>query len=132
MGIGPGFESRLLYFLPLFTRVRVARPTASLSAVSLRDVAIGPLLAAVGGVLSIFVTLSLPKCARRVVPGKSFCVSDAVGLDSLLKNSFALSSAPGSGAEYAVSVVFRPCFWTLLDRRPGRRLLFHQAVDFSH
>jgi hypothetical protein len=28
---------------------------------------------------------------------------------SLLKNSFALSSAPASGAEYAVLVVFRPC-----------------------
>ena len=28
---------------------------------------------------------------------------------SLLKNSFALSSAPEAGAEYAVLVVFRPC-----------------------
>src|SRR5215213_6647917 len=34
---------------------------------------------------------------------------------SLLKNSFVLSSAPGSGAEYVVFVAFRPCFrisWT--------------------
>jgi hypothetical protein len=34
---------------------------------------------------------------------------------SLLKNSFVLSSAPGSGAEYVVFVAFWPCFrisWT--------------------
>ena len=39
------------------------------------------------------------------------CVEGA----SLLKNSFVLSSAPGSGAEYVVFVAFRPCFrisWT--------------------
>src|SRR5829696_2286526 len=53
--------------------------TASLSVVSLRDVDFGPLLAAFGRVLRIFVTVSLPKCARRAVLGKSFCVSDAVG-----------------------------------------------------
>ena len=55
-------------------------PTASLSVISLRDVDFGPLLAAFGGVLSIFVTLSLPECARWTVPGKSSCVSDAVGV----------------------------------------------------
>src|SRR5215216_4862330 len=49
---------------------------------------------------------------------------------SLLKNPFALSSAPGSGAEYAVFVAFWPCFRALLDRRPGRHLLFQQADPF--
>ena len=45
----------------------------------------------------------------------------------MLKNSFALSSAPGSGAENAVIVVFWPCFRALLDRRPGRQRLFQHA-----
>src|SRR5215217_5729398 len=49
---------------------------------------------------------------------------------SLLKNSFALSPAPGSGAEYAVLVVFRPCFWALLECRSGRQVLFQQAGAF--
>src|SRR5215204_966739 len=55
------------------------------------------------------------------------CLEEA----SLLKNPFALSSAPGSGAEYAVFVAFWPCFRALLDRRPGRHLLFQQAEAFS-
>ena len=55
-------------------------PTASLGVVSLRDVDFGPLLAAFGGVLSMFVTHSPPKCARQSVLGKFFCISDAVGL----------------------------------------------------
>jgi hypothetical protein len=63
----------------LFTGVRGRCPTASLNVVSLSDVAFGPLLATFGGVLSIFVTLSLPKCAWRALLGKSFCVSDTVG-----------------------------------------------------
>ena len=54
------------------------------------------------------------------------CVEDL----SLLKNSLALSSAPGSWAEYAVLVVFRPRFRALLDRRPDRRPLFQQAEVF--
>src|SRR5215212_4811559 len=45
---------------------------------------------------------------------------------SLLKNPFGPSSAPGSGAKYGVLVVFSPCFWAVLDRRPGRGLLFQQ------
>src|SRR5829696_5831239 len=49
---------------------------------------------------------------------------------SLLKNPFAPCSAPGSGAEYAVSVAFSPCFRALLDRRPGPHLLFQQAEPF--
>src|SRR5215213_2567833 len=60
-------------------------PTSSLSVVSLSDVDFGPLLAAFGGVSSIFVTLSPPDMrpagsARQVV-----CVSDAVG--TLLRGS---------------------------------------------
>ena len=51
-------------------------------------------------------------------------------LPSLLKNSFALSSAPGAGAEYYVLVVFRSRFRALLDRRPDRPLLFQQAASF--
>jgi hypothetical protein len=49
-------------------------------------------------------------------------------LRSLLKNPFASCSAPGSGAEYAVSVAFSPCFRALLDRRPGSRLLFQPRL----
>ena len=51
-------------------------------------------------------------------------------LASLLKNSFTLSSAPGSWAKYAVYVVFWPCFRALLESRPGRQPLFQQAVAF--
>src|SRR5215212_12199236 len=50
---------------------------------------------------------------------------------SLLKNSFALYSAPGSGAESAVFVVFWTGFEPLSDRRLGRQLLFQQAGVFS-
>ena len=57
----------------------LACSAASLSIVPLRDVDLGLLLAAFGRALSIFVTLSLPKCARRAVPDKSVCISDAVG-----------------------------------------------------
>src|SRR5829696_1951516 len=53
-------------------------------------------------------------------------------LDSVLKNSFALISAPGSKAENGEVVVFWPCFGALWDRRPGRHRLFQQAVDFGH
>jgi len=49
---------------------------------------------------------------------------------SLLKTPFAPSSAPGSGAEEGVLVVFRPCFRALLECRPGRHLLFQQAGVF--
>ena len=65
--------------------ITLTPPTASLSVDSLSDVALGPLLAAFWGVLSIFVNLSLPRCAWRALLGKSFCVSDAVG--HLLRNS---------------------------------------------
>src|SRR5829696_5867175 len=64
--------------MPLLTGVRGRDPTASLGIVPLSGLDFGPLLAAFWGVLSLFVTLSLPKCARRAAPGKSFCVSDAV------------------------------------------------------
>src|SRR5215211_4489403 len=49
---------------------------------------------------------------------------------SVLKNSFALSCAPGSGAEYAVFVVFWACFRALLESRPGRQLLSQHAGTF--
>jgi hypothetical protein len=48
-----------------------------------------------------------------------------------LKNSFALFSAPSSGTENAVFVVFWPCFGPVLDRRLNRQRLFQQAVVFS-
>lgn len=51
-------------------------------------------------------------------------------LGSLLKNASALSSAPGSEAEYAVLVVSWLCFRALSDRRPGRQLLSQQADTF--
>ncbi len=47
---------------------------------------------------------------------------------SVLKNSFALSSASELGAENDVFAVFWPCFGPLLDHRPGRRRLFQQAA----
>jgi hypothetical protein len=47
---------------------------------------------------------------------------------SLLKNPFAPSYAPGSGAEYAVFVAFWPCFQALFNRRPSRHLLFQQCT----
>jgi hypothetical protein len=50
---------------------------------------------------------------------------------SVLKNSLALFSAPGSGAENDAFVVFWPWFGPLLDRRPGRHQLFQQAGSFS-
>jgi hypothetical protein len=50
---------------------------------------------------------------------------------SVLKNSFALSSASEPGAENDVFVVFWPRFGPLLDRRPSRHRLFQQAVVFS-
>ncbi len=46
---------------------------------------------------------------------------------SVLKNSFALSSASEPGAEYVVLVVFWPYFGPLLNRRPGRHRLFQQC-----
>jgi hypothetical protein len=49
---------------------------------------------------------------------------------SVLKNSFALISAPGSKAENGVFVEFSPCFEALSDRRPGRHRLFQQAELF--
>jgi hypothetical protein len=49
----------------------------------------------------------------------------------VLKNSFALSCAPGSGAEHVVFVVFWTCFRALLESRPGRQPLFQQAEVFS-
>jgi len=48
-----------------------------------------------------------------------------------LKNSFALSCAPGSGTEYVVFVVFWTCSRALLESRPGRQPLFQQAGVFS-
>src|SRR3712207_1029714 len=50
---------------------------------------------------------------------------------SVLKNSFARSSASEPGAENDVFVVFWPCFESLLDRRPGPQRLFQQAGEFS-
>jgi steroid delta-isomerase-like uncharacterized protein len=49
----------------------------------------------------------------------------------LLKNPFAPFSGLGSEAENAVFVVFWPCFWPLLDRRPGQQRLFQHAGVFS-
>jgi hypothetical protein len=55
------------------------------------------------------------------------------GHGALLKNSFALSCAPGSGAEYVVFVVFWTCFRALLESPPGRQPLFQQAgVSLQH
>jgi hypothetical protein len=51
--------------------------------------------------------------------------------NSLLKNSFVLSSASEAGAENAVFVVFWSCFRALLDRRPGQHRLFQHAGEFS-
>jgi hypothetical protein len=48
-----------------------------------------------------------------------------------LKNFSALPSAPGSGVEYVVFVVFWSRFRVLLGCRPGRRPLFQQAGVFS-
>jgi len=58
--------------LPLFVTCATCLSAQPLSVVSLGDVDLGPLLAAFGGVLSIFVTLSLPHMrpagsARQVV-----------------------------------------------------------------
>jgi hypothetical protein len=47
----------------------------------------------------------------------------------VLKNSFALSAVPASKTEYVAFVVVWPCFRALLDRRPGRQLLFQQADE---
>ena len=49
----------------------------------------------------------------------------------MLKNSLAPCRASGSEAECAIFVGFWPCFRALLDRRPGRQLLFQQAGKFS-
>jgi hypothetical protein len=49
----------------------------------------------------------------------------------VLKNPFARSSAPCSGANDYVFVVSLPCFGTLLDHRPGRQRLFQQPQFFS-
>jgi hypothetical protein len=51
---------------------------------------------------------------------------------SLLKNPFALTSAPGLGAEYAVSVAFWARFRALLDRRPGRTYFFNRLTPSTH
>src|SRR5215208_4647639 len=59
------------------------------------------------------------------------CPSYVEGV-SVLKNPFAPISAPGSEAKYASFVVFWPCLWPHLDRRPGQQRLFQHAVDFSH
>src|SRR5215217_8133003 len=64
------------------------------------------------------------------MPRNPFSPECAEG-SSLLKNRFVLAIAPGSGAKYAVPVVFRPCFRPLLNRRPGRHPLFQQARSFS-
>src|SRR5215218_8721750 len=69
------------------------------------------------------------KIRARLLGGKHTSLKFLVEV-SLLKNSFALSPAPGSGAEYAVLVVSRPCFRALLDRLSDRRLLFQQAGAF--
>ena len=65
-----GFDVRLLRFesliyasvriRPVFAESPRRGPTASLSVVSLSDIAFGPLLTAFGRVLSNFVNLSLP------------------------------------------------------------------------
>src|SRR5215203_418373 len=71
------------------------------------------------------------KIRARLLGGKHTSLKFLVEV-SLLKNSFALSPAPGSGAEYAVFVAFWPCF-RILDRRPDRRLLFqHAGVSLQH
>jgi hypothetical protein len=49
----------------------------------------------------------------------------------MLKNPFAPISAPGSEAKYASFVVFWPCLWAHLDRRPGQQRLFQHAEEFS-
>jgi hypothetical protein len=59
-----------------------------------------------------------------------FYSSECAEEDSVLKNSFALISAPGSKAENGVFVVFWPCFGALSDRRPGRHRLFQHADFF--
>jgi hypothetical protein len=51
---------------------------------------------------------------------------------SVLKNSLALFSASGSGAENDAFVVFWPWFGPLLDRRPGRHQLFQQLDRFRY
>ena len=52
------------------------------------------------------------------------------GHETLLKNSFALSSAPVRGLNTPFCSV-SALFWALLDRRPDRRLLLQQAGKFS-
>src|SRR5215207_3118148 len=55
---------------------------------------------------------------------------DCVEGVSVLKNPFAAISAPGSEAKYASFVVFWPCLWPHLDRRPGQQRLFQHAGVF--
>src|SRR5829696_3465761 len=55
---------------------------------------------------------------------------DCLEGDSVLKNPFAPISAPGSEAQYASFVVFWPCLWPHLDRRPGQQRLFQHAGEF--
>jgi hypothetical protein len=52
------------------------------------------------------------------------------GHGALLKNSFVLSCALGSGTKYDVFVAFWSRFRALLGCRPGRHLLFQQADPF--
>jgi hypothetical protein len=51
---------------------------------------------------------------------------------SLLKNSFALPSAPGSGAENDVFVVFWPRFGPLLDIQLGDIDFFNTLKPSTH
>ena len=55
-----------------------------------------------------------------------------VGEYSLLKNSYALSSAPDSGAKYTVFVVFQPCISALLDCRRADHHFFNRLKPFTH
>src|SRR5215212_1116451 len=57
------------------------------------------------------------------------CPSYVKGV-SVLKNPFAPISAPGSEAKCASFVVFWPCLWPHLDRRPGQQRLFQHAGEF--
>jgi hypothetical protein len=50
----------------------------------------------------------------------------------VLKNSFALSSTPGSGAENAVFVVFWPCFRALLDTDRADNGFFNSLDRFRN
>ena len=51
---------------------------------------------------------------------------------SLLKNSYALTSAPDSGAKYTVFVVFQPCISALLGCRRADDHFFNRLMPSTH